>query len=75
MKIEDVIKTKIREKNTTQKQLAEKTGFKSQANIAGILNNTKSGMRIDNAVKLLNALDCIIVVRDKENKNEWEITN
>ena len=73
MKLNDIIKVKIKEKKTTQAELAEKAGFRSQANIAGLLNNSRKGMRIDNAVLLLDILDCDIIVRDRDDGNEWKV--
>lgn len=58
----------------SQKKLAEEAGFKSQSNITGILNNNQNGIRVDNLFKMLNAMGCEIVVRDKMGSNkEWKI--
>jgi predicted XRE-type DNA-binding protein len=57
-----------------QPKLAKEAGFKSQSNITGLLNNNKNGIRIDNLVKMLSAMGCEIVVRDKmDSKKEWII--
>lgn len=74
MRIEDIIKVKIKERKTTQALLAEKTGFANQANIGSLLNG-KRNMRMDNAIKLLDALDCEIIVRDRLDGNEWVVSN
>lgn len=58
----------------SQKELAEEAGFKSQSNITGLLNNNKNGIRIDNLVKMLNALGCEVIVRDKMGSGkEWKV--
>lgn len=74
MRIEDIIKVKIKERKITQALLAEKTGFANQANIGSLLNS-KSSMRVENALKLLDALDCELIIRDKLNGNEWVVSN
>lgn len=58
----------------SQTKLAEEAGFKSQSNITGLLNNNQNGIRMDNLYKMLNAMGCEIVVRDKMGSNkEWKI--
>jgi transcriptional regulator with XRE-family HTH domain len=58
----------------SQADLAREAGFKSQSNITGLLNNNKNGIRIDNLVKMLNAMGCEIVVRDKMGSDkEWRV--
>lgn len=58
----------------SQSELAREAGFKSQSNITGLLNNNKNGIRIDNLVKILNAMGCEIVVRDKMGSGkEWKV--
>lgn len=75
MKIEDIIKFKLKERGITQSELARLTGFKGQTNIGGLLNNQKTGMRIVNAVKLLDALGCDVVVVDRADGNRWTVGN
>ena len=59
----------------SQARLAEESGFKSQSNITGLLNNNQNGIRMDNLYKMLSAMGCEIVVRDKMGSNkEWKIT-
>lgn len=61
-------------KGWSQPKLAKEAGFKSQSNITGLLNNNKNGIRIDNLYKMLSAMDCEIVIRDKtDRKQEWII--
>lgn len=58
----------------SQADLAREAGFKSQSNITGLLNNNKNGIRIDNLVKMLSALGCEVVVRDKMGSGkEWKV--
>lgn len=65
----------IKVRETTQSDLAQQAGFKSRSNITGMLNKNKGGIRIGNLYKLLEALDCDIVVCGKNNPDEkWVIT-
>ena len=62
----------------SQQKLADECGFKHQTNIASLLSespNTK-GMRVDNLYRLLDAMGCEIVIRDKMgSKKEWIISS
>ncbi len=70
----DVVRKVMAIRDWSQPKLAEEAGFKSQSNITGLLNNNKNGIRIDNLFKMLNAMGCEIVVRDKMgSKQEWVI--
>ena len=70
----DVVRKVMAIRDWSQPKLAEESGFKSQSNITGLLNNNKNGIRIDNLFKMLNAMGCEIVVRDKMgSKQEWVI--
>lgn len=70
----DVVRKVMSIRGWNQPTLAEEAGFKSQSNITGLLNNNKNGIRIDNLFKMLNAMGCEIVVRDKMGtKQEWVI--
>ena len=70
----DVVRKVMAIRDWNQPKLAEEAGFKSQSNITGLLNNNKNGIRIDNLYKMLNAMGCEIVVRDKMgSKQEWII--
>ena len=69
-----VIREVLNLRGWSQQRLAEEAGFKSQSNIAGLLNNNAKGMRVDNFFKLLDAMGCEIVVRDKMgSKKEWVV--
>lgn len=71
----DIVREVMSMRNWSQAKLAEEAGFKSQSNITGLLNNNKNGIRIDNLVRMLNAMGCEVVVRDKMgSKREWKIT-
>lgn len=61
----DVVRKGMAMRGWNQPKLAEESGFKSQSNITGLLNNNKNGIRMDNLFKMLNAMGFEIVVRDK----------
>lgn len=71
-------KTLIREvmklRGWSQATLAKEAGFKHQSNVASMLTGSASGIRIDNLVRLFNAMGCEVVVRDKMgSRKEWTI--
>lgn len=59
----------------SQAMLAEKAGFKYQSNIGAILNRGDHGIRFDNLYRLLDAMDCEILVRDKTNPDRIWVIN
>lgn len=70
----DVVRKVMAMRGWRQPKLAAEAGFKSQSNITGFLNNNKNGIRMDNLFKMLDAMGCEIVVRDKMgSKQEWII--
>ena len=60
----DVVRKAMAMRGWSQPKLAEKSGFKSQSNITGLLNNNKNGIRMDNLFKMLDAMGFKIIVRD-----------
>lgn len=74
MNEKEIVREVMSIRKWSQKELAEEAGFKSQSNITGLLNNNKNGIRIDNLVKMLNALGCEVIVRDKMGSGkEWKV--
>lgn len=70
----DVVRELMALRGWSQAKLAAEAGFKSQSNITGLLNNNHNGIRIDNLFRMLDAMGCEIVVRDKMgSKKEWII--
>lgn len=70
----DVVRELMALRGWSQAKLAYEAGFKSQSNITGLLNNNQNGIRIDNLFRMLDAMGCEIVVRDKMgSKKEWII--
>jgi transcriptional regulator with XRE-family HTH domain len=70
----DVVRELMGLRGWSQSKLATEAGFKSQSNVTGLLNNNHNGIRIDNLFRMLDAMGCEIIVRDKMgSKKEWVI--
>ena len=70
----EVVRKVMKLRGWSQPTLAKEAGFKSQSNITGLLNNNQNGIRMDNLFKMLDAMGCEIIVRDKYgDKQEWKI--
>lgn len=52
-------------RKVSQATLAEMAGYKHQTNISTILNRGDHGIRFDNFYRIMEALDCEIIIRDK----------
>ena len=71
----DAIRSIMKLRGWSQEKLATESGMKSQSNITGILNRGAS-MRVDILTKLVEAMGCEIVIRDKMgSKNEWVVND
>ena len=58
----------------SQAMLAKAAGYKNQSNIGSMLTGSANGIRIDNLVRIFNAMGCEVVVRDKMgSKKEWVV--
>ena len=66
----DVVRKGMTMRGWSQPKLAVESGFKSQSNITGLLNNNKNGIRMDNLFRMLDAMGFEIVVRDKMGSNK-----
>ena len=66
-----VVKQVMKFRDVDQKELAEKCGYSNQSCISGLLN--RGNLRVDNLFKLINAMDCEIIVKDKKSNQSWLI--
>ena len=74
MNEKEIVKEVMAMRGWSQATLAKEAGFKQQANITGLLNRGENGMRIDKLAKMLNAMGCEIVIRDKMGSGkEWTV--
>ena len=55
----------------TQKMLAEAAGLKRQTNVSEMLRS--KSLRVDNFVKLLNAMGFEVIVKDKNSQNKENV--
>ena len=73
MTAKEIIREIMDMRDWSQEKLAVECGMKSQSNITGILNRGTS-LRVDNLEKLIEAMGCEIVIRDKMgSKKEWVV--
>lgn len=74
MTAKDIVKEIMALRKWSQSQLAEEAGFKRQSNITGILNRGTS-LRVDNFIKMIEAMGCELIVKDKMGSNHtWKVT-
>ena len=74
MNEKEIVREVMSMRHWSQAQLAKEAVFNSQSNITGLLNNNKNGIRIDNLVKMLSAMGCEVVIRDKMGSGkEWTV--
>ena len=70
----EVVREVMKLRGWSQSTLATEAGFKSQSNITGLLNNNDKGIRFDNLYRILHAMGCEIIVRDKMGSGkEWKV--
>ena len=72
MNIEKTIKEIITKKGYTQKSLAAKLGYEHASGVSEKLRR-KGGMRLDTFIKILNAMDCELIIKSTTNRDEWRI--
>lgn len=69
----DIIKDAMEADGITQKELAEALGFAAQQSIGNMLTR-KNSMRLDNFVKMLDAMGYAVVIRKKLGESEeWKV--
>ena len=82
MNEKEILREVMRIKGYNQTLVAAKAGFKYQSNVAEMLRS--KNMRVDNLIRLLETMDCELVVRSKTgvqrpdgtgmHKPEWVVT-
>ena len=71
MNEKQIIREIMHQKRCTQQQLADGLGYKSQANVIGLLSLSKKGMRTDIFKRITDFLGCEIIIRDTISGQEW----
>lgn len=69
----DILRKLMRSKKISQAELAENIDGWKQSNVTGVLNNSKGNVRVANFYQMLDAMDCELVVRNKETSEEWVV--
>lgn len=70
-----IVKAAMRDRKWSMSKLAEESGMRGATNVTGILNRGTS-MRVDNLVKMLDAMGYEVIVRDKMGTTtEYRVTD
>lgn len=70
----EATKTIMKDRGYTYKTLADKLGYAHHSSVSERLKEASADMRVDTLVKMLEAMDCELVVRSKlKDKKEWRI--
>lgn len=73
MKANEVVQKIMESDGITQKRLAEALGFTAPQYVSNMLYR-KNGMRVDNLVKMLDAMGYEVIIRKKIGKSEeWKV--
>lgn len=74
MTASELIKAVMKEKGYSNQKLASDMGYSTASYVSEKLRR-KKGLRVDWFVKMLNEMNCEIIVRDTiGNKNQWILT-
>lgn len=74
MKATDIIREIMENRRWSRQRLAEEIGCKRASNIGTYLDRG-ANIRIDNLVKMAEAMGCEVIVRDKMgDRKEWKVT-
>ena len=68
-----IIKELLHDRHMSQKDFVEISEYKSQSNVTGILNRSRS-MRVDSLFKFLTPLGCELIIRDPKTGKEYQVT-
>ena len=74
MNEKDIIRAAMNVRGYNQTMLAEQAGLKRQTNVSEMLRSRS--IRVDNFVKLLNAMGFEVIVKDKNSANKenvWKV--
>lgn len=73
MNVKTIISQIMKNKDITTIALSEKLGYNYPSGVTERLRG-KKGIRDDVIVKFLEAMNCELIIRDKESKQEWTVT-
>lgn len=72
MTASESVKEIMKKHGVSQELMAKRAGYKYQSNVTGILNRGAS-MRVDNLLKMINAMGCELIIRDRKDGDEWTV--
>jgi transcriptional regulator with XRE-family HTH domain len=68
----EIIKTIMKSKKVNQTELSNRMGYAGQGALGRALSN-KNGMRTDVLIKMVRALGCDLIIRDRDNMKEYAV--
>lgn len=71
MNEQEAIREAMKIRGFNQKFLADKAGFKGQSTVAEYLRSKH--MRVDNFIRMLNAMDFDLMVVDRASDKSWKV--
>ena len=70
--LKEILKEIMKDRGQTNASLAEKCGYSTPSAIRNMLER-ENGMRVDNLVKLLETMNCSLVIRSDLDDKEWSL--
>lgn len=75
MRSKQIVHDIMKQRGFTLERLANKLGYKTTSGVSERLRTGKRDMQIDVFLKMLEAMDCELIVRSTlKDKSEWEVT-
>lgn len=74
MKIGTRIKSIMIDNGITQAKLAKRLGYKDPTAISRALRK-ENDIKISTLLKILNGIDCDLLIRDRRSKEKWEVSD
>lgn len=68
----EIIKTIMKSKKVNQTELSSRMGYSAQGALGRAFSN-KNGMRMDVLIKMVRALGCELIIRDRDNMKEYAV--
>lgn len=68
--LKNIIQEIMKKEGYTNASLAEKCGYSYPSAVGNMLDR-EFGMRVDNLIKLLEAMNCSLIIRSGSDDNEW----
>lgn len=71
MKDREAMKAVMKAKGFSYSKLADACGYQMPSNVSSLINGNRTGLRSDSMIRLLEAMECELVIRDKATGEEW----